>query len=448
MGGLTRKKFSELERLDREAAESQVNASIWFGHYPSSSIQSGAPGLRQVAKNGIAYLCGHLHTFMGMAPHMYAVQHSGLMELELADWKLGRWYRVGVLDEGLFSFVDVRHKVWPIILVTNPKPAFTVQPAKEPFHLVASSSHVRIMIYSPSAIELCQARIGNGSWRTCRLSGQTQPLYTLPWQPELYAAGLHTLQVRARDESGSENQIEIEFSLDGSRPVPAVLKRFLLLMDLTTFFAILFCTGVGLCVVPLIILRIAQRRIISRKLVLHRVKLVLLRALLRKLWMVANIDSLFYPFAFYSLYLLFGPWIIGDVVSGHTGVIFAWGTFLGERYLPGSMSYFYGALHILAFNLPLLLIIGNAADNSYASMFHKGATVDSALIYRSWKQLPLLAFTVFHAAALVPFFHSYGTVAFLLCPMRTWALLMAFYLAFKANYIRKEQLSYISIVWK
>ena len=86
-----------------------------------------------------------------------------------------------------------------------------------------------------------KARIGNGSWRTCRLSGQTQPLYTLPWQPELYAAGLHTLQVRVRDESGSENQIEIEFSLDGSRPVPAVLKRFLLLMDLTTFFAVHFC---------------------------------------------------------------------------------------------------------------------------------------------------------------------------------------------------------------
>ena len=33
------------------------------------------------------------------------------------------------------------------------------------------------------------------------------------------------------------------------------------------------------------------------------------------------------------------------------------------------MSYFYGALHILAFNLPLLLIIGNAADNRWLFQF-------------------------------------------------------------------------------
>ena len=70
--------------------------------------------------------------------------------------KLFSRYRVGVLDQGLFSFVDVRHKVWPIIVVTNPKPAFTVQPNKEPYHLVSSSTHIRIMIYSPSPIEFCE----------------------------------------------------------------------------------------------------------------------------------------------------------------------------------------------------------------------------------------------------------------------------------------------------
>ena len=51
--------------------------------------------------------------------------------------------------------------------------------------------------------------------------------------------------------------------------------------------------------------------------------------LLRKLWMVANIDGLFYPFAFYSLYLLWGPWIVGEIINGRTGIIFAWGAFFG-----------------------------------------------------------------------------------------------------------------------
>jgi len=98
---------------------------------------------------------------------------------------------------------------------------------------------------------------------------------------------------------------------------------------------------------------------------MHRIKPQILRTFLRKLWMVANVDSLFYPFSFYSVYLLFGPWFAGDIIQDQIGVIFSWGTFLGGSFLPGSMSYFYGFLHVLAFNVPLLLILANAADNRF-----------------------------------------------------------------------------------
>lgn len=37
-----------------------------------------------------AYLCGHLHTMGGVVPQMYTLQHSGFLELELADWKDNR----------------------------------------------------------------------------------------------------------------------------------------------------------------------------------------------------------------------------------------------------------------------------------------------------------------------------------------------------------------------
>jgi len=91
VGDLDEKKLALLEHLDKSATESRANASIWFGHYPSSIIRSAEPGLRRVAANGIAYLCGHLHTFYESVTHMYAMHHSGLMELELGDWKQGRW---------------------------------------------------------------------------------------------------------------------------------------------------------------------------------------------------------------------------------------------------------------------------------------------------------------------------------------------------------------------
>jgi len=447
VGDLDERKMALLKDLDKSAAESRVNASIWFGHYPSSTIQSADPGLRQVAANGIAYLCGHLHTFLDYVTHMYAKHHSGLMELELGDWKQGRWYRVGVLDQGLFSFVDVRHKVWPIIVVTNPKPAFTVQPNKEPYHLVSSSTHIRIMIYSPSPIEFCEARIGNEEWRSCIFSGKDSPLYTLPWQPELYSSGLHSLQVRARDQSGSENQVEIQFSLDGSQPLATIARRIILLLDFTTTLRVLFGLAVAWCVVPLFIFRYAQFRIINRRMVMHRIKPKILRSFFRKLWMVANINGLFYPFSFYSAYLLFGPWFVGEILQDQIGVVFSWGTLLNNNFLPGSMSYFYGFLHVLTFNVPLLFILGNTADHSYRSLSKKRLGADSAL-GKCFKYLPVGAFSAFHLVGLIPFAMSYGTMAFLLCPMRTWAVALAIYLCYKASHLRKTHLRYVSVVWK
>ena len=38
-------------------------------------------------RNATAYLCGHLHTLAGIIPNMYARHKSGLLELELGDWK-------------------------------------------------------------------------------------------------------------------------------------------------------------------------------------------------------------------------------------------------------------------------------------------------------------------------------------------------------------------------
>ena len=105
--------------------------------------------------------------------------------------------------------------------------------------------------------------------------------------------------------------------------------------------------------------------------VMHRVKPRFLRSWLRKVWMVANIDSLFYPLTFYSVYLTFGPWFVGEIVQGQTGVVFSWGTFLGDKFLPGSMSYCYGFLHTLTFNLPLVFIIGNTADCRLISTYLK-----------------------------------------------------------------------------
>jgi hypothetical protein len=61
---------------------------------------------------------------------------------------------VAAVDYGLFSFVDVKHNDWPVILITNPKSALFSSPAIEPLHLIENSTHIRWSIFNTS-ISLC-----------------------------------------------------------------------------------------------------------------------------------------------------------------------------------------------------------------------------------------------------------------------------------------------------
>lgn len=60
IGRITPEEYEDLEKFEAESRDS--NATIWFGHYPTSCIISPNPGFRTLMKNAVAYLCGHLHT--------------------------------------------------------------------------------------------------------------------------------------------------------------------------------------------------------------------------------------------------------------------------------------------------------------------------------------------------------------------------------------------------
>ena len=70
-------------------ARSESDHIIWFGHYPTSSIVSPSPGVRQAMSGALCYLCGHYHSMFGLVRQMYTRQHTGVRELELEDWMRG-----------------------------------------------------------------------------------------------------------------------------------------------------------------------------------------------------------------------------------------------------------------------------------------------------------------------------------------------------------------------
>lgn len=126
-----------IEQMVERARTSGSNYTIWFGHYPTSCIVSmgaGAGGLRRLIgehDQSVAYMCGHLHQLGGAVTQMYTLQNDGFLELELSDWKSNRTFRLAAIDHGMFTFVDVQHGRWPVVLVTNPKNAMYHIPGKE-----------------------------------------------------------------------------------------------------------------------------------------------------------------------------------------------------------------------------------------------------------------------------------------------------------------------------
>lgn len=104
-------------------------------------------------------------------------------------------YRVAAFDHGLFSFVDVSHGHWPVVLVTNPKAAEFGLPHKEPVGNIGNSTHIRLLAFSLAPIEIVQVKLADRTgWENCEhVEG---PLYVKKWEPELYSSGLHTLMVQ------------------------------------------------------------------------------------------------------------------------------------------------------------------------------------------------------------------------------------------------------------
>ena len=105
-----------------------------------------------------------------------------------------RRYHLLAIDHDLLSFTDTRLDQWPLVLITNPKDAHFIVPSREPTKRMVHSTHIRFLAFSPDTITTVTAWVDGERLTTPTHSGGGA-LYTVPWQPEKYAAGLHTIRV-------------------------------------------------------------------------------------------------------------------------------------------------------------------------------------------------------------------------------------------------------------
>lgn len=348
VGSLPQAEVSTIKRI-REATQGS-NMTIWFGHHPTRSVASHE--LHELLRLGGPYLCGHYHSLLGLFRGMYTLQPSGFLELELADWKTGRMFRVAAVDHGLFSFVDVRYREWPIILVTNPKSSVMAIPSVEPLRRIARSTHIRVLVFSPVPVPQVRCSIDDGPWRSLKQVGDG-PLWVAPWDTQEVSGGLHTLTVQAMDsEGGWSERTEVTFSLDGTQASHNLAMRVLLEAGIAGL-RLLFIIIVLACLLPICWFKAVQTFawLGPPNLSPERLCCGWLR---RRLHLLVSVDALFWLVVCLPLYLAIGPWFVAEMVEGHIGVCFVWGVFIYGTYLPAGLSYFYGIVYILLCYLPLV----------------------------------------------------------------------------------------------
>lgn len=145
-------------------------------------------------------------------------------------------FRLAVFDHGLFSFTDVHHNSWPIVIVTNPKHAMFRIPQKENVNLSLSkhslfgvvqlwisnwllinvyflynthteSTHIRVLGFSPDGIANCTVSINYEASVDCVKMNDN--LFVVKWNPKLYQKGVHTIAVHMIDGVGRETKVRI-----------------------------------------------------------------------------------------------------------------------------------------------------------------------------------------------------------------------------------------------
>jgi hypothetical protein len=362
-------------------------------------------------RSSTAYLCGHLHDLGGLLYSVYGRHRDGHIELELADWKFKRWYRVMAVDHDLVSFVDVQFDQWPVILITNPKNSKYLVPKTEPIERIRKSTHIRVLVFTPSSVKSLRVYI-NGRPLDGLPVPAGGPLYVLPWQPEELGSGQHLITVSAEDSDGRVSSVSHTFSVDSSIGFLDIIPSLLLLGDIPAVFRLLFFT-IWLSILGALLfapLSSAQRGWAAYK---H----------------IARHKHIYIPLLFVHIIQGTGPYCMAELLSGNFGWIFPHGLLIYGVFLPGSLTYLYAALVQLLVSVPFLA----ALELRLSPHHEKRSTL------RRIGVLLLALFGIGNGVRILwNIFYPYGYISLLVGPGMSWTLTYYLYLFVKVFFLHER----------
>ncbi|KAI0989932.1 hypothetical protein GJ496_011102 [Pomphorhynchus laevis] len=180
---------------------------VFIGHHPLAFIHINQhKSLKEILSVNAIYMCGHLHTMSNLVPQMYYKHNPKLIELELADWKYQRKYRICVWDKGLFAFADIHAADEIAVIVTSPKmPGLVLQRELDELNNM-KFDEFRLLVFSfTSPVYSVSVMVDNNIMMNCKQLYNKHPLWSAKWTNSVDISGRnHQLQVNVKLNDGTE----------------------------------------------------------------------------------------------------------------------------------------------------------------------------------------------------------------------------------------------------
>ena len=438
VGYIDQTEQSSLDGLVSSLKSDEV--SIMFGHYPTSVVAQ-FDYVRSLISRGLVYLSGHLHDLALFRMYqMYSFHDKDNLELELVDWKNNRKFRILAVDNGKLSFTDVKFDDWPIALVTYPKDTKFMMPSKENYSHYEENT-IKVLVFHK--INISKVIIGIDMETEVEASAvDGGPLYVLPWDAGKFKKGAHRITVKVVDENEIVKEFQQDFTLNPEEAdkFSNVMSNFVLrssfsklfhwLYGLTLFFNLAIPSAMA---VTIYLSQSGKLSSTSRR----HIQKFSNCCLVRKLMLVTGHNVICVSLIIFVIYMAVGPWVVGSLVEGRTGAVFAWGVVVDSTLVHSQVPFAYYFVHFGLIHPVVVLAIGHLLDFKYGQMMDVGGGTGECGMMRhvaiSVSLLLMMAFSVFLSLS---FWHQFGSLGFLLGPLKTWSYVFysaMFWLAWRSS---------------
>ena len=438
VGYIDQTEQSSLDGLVSSLKSDEV--SIMFGHYPTSVVAQ-FDYVRSLISRGLVYLSGHLHDLALFRMYqMYSFHDKDNLELELVDWKNNRKFRILAVDHGKLSFTDVKFDDWPIALVTYPKDTTFMMPSKENYSHYEENT-IKVLVFHK--INISKVIIGIDMETEVEASAvDGGPLYVLPWDAGKFKKGAHRITVKIVDENEIVKEFQQDFTLNPVEadkfsnvmsnfvPRSSFSKLFHWLYGLTLFFNLAIPSAMA---VTIYLSQSGKLSSTSRR----HIQKFSNCCLVRKLMLVTGHNVICVSLVIFVIYMAVGPWVVGSLVEGRTGAVFAWGVVVDSTLVHSQVPFAYYFVHFGLIHPVVVLAIGHLLDFKYGQMMDVGGGAGNCGILRhvaiSVSLLLMMAFSVFLSLS---FWNQFGSLGFLLGPLKTWSYVFysaMFWLAWRSS---------------